>query len=120
MKPLLTSPRSIGLAVPLLSLRTRKGPCGEFPDIVDLADLAKRWNLDLIQILPVNDTGSQTSPYSALSAFALNPIYLRLGDLPEVTCGAAPASTSASITALSAEFSADSRVEYGSILSRKL
>jgi 4-alpha-glucanotransferase len=76
--------------------------------------------MDLIQILPVNDTGSQTSPYSALSAFALNPIHLRLGDLPEAEDGTASASVLASIAALSAEFSADSRVEYGSILARKL
>jgi len=30
----------------------------------------------------VNDTGSDSSPYSALSAFALHPLYLRLQGLP--------------------------------------
>jgi 4-alpha-glucanotransferase len=34
--------------------------------------------MDLIQILPVNDTGGESSPYSARSAFALNPVYIRL------------------------------------------
>jgi 4-alpha-glucanotransferase len=33
--------------------------------------------------LPVNDTGSQSSPYSALSAYALHPLYVRITDLPE-------------------------------------
>jgi 4-alpha-glucanotransferase len=46
-----------------------------------------RWcassDIDLIQLLPLNDTGWQSSPYSALSAFALHPIYLRITDLPE-------------------------------------
>jgi 4-alpha-glucanotransferase len=40
--------------------------------------------MNLLQILPVNDTGFETSPYSALSAFALNPIYVRIADLPEL------------------------------------
>jgi 4-alpha-glucanotransferase len=33
--------------------------------------------------LPVNDTGGQSSPYFALSASALHPLYLRVQDLPE-------------------------------------
>lgn len=40
--------------------------------------------MDIIQLLPVNDTGRESSPYSALSAFALHPIYLRISDLPEL------------------------------------
>ncbi len=31
---------------------------------------------------PVNDTGGNSSPYSALSAFALHPLYIRLQDVP--------------------------------------
>lgn len=34
--------------------------------------------MDVIQILPINDSGYDPSPYNALSAFALNPILLRL------------------------------------------
>lgn len=41
--------------------------------------------MDVIQLLPLNDTGQETSPYSALSAFALNPVHLRLADLHETT-----------------------------------
>lgn len=39
--------------------------------------------MDVIQLLPLNDTGHETSPYSALSAFALNPLHLRLSDLAD-------------------------------------
>jgi len=85
MKFLNRTKRTTGIALPLLSLRSGLGPCGEFPDIARLAELARIWGMDLIQILPVNDTGFETSPYSALSAFALNPIYLRIGDLPELS-----------------------------------
>ena len=39
----------------------------------------------MVQLLPVNDTGTESSPYSALSAFALHPVYLRLQDIPEAS-----------------------------------
>jgi 4-alpha-glucanotransferase len=84
MKYIHKEKRSTGFALPLLSLNTAQGPCGEFPDLVPMAALAKSWDMNLLQILPVNDTGFETSPYSALSAFALNPIYLRITDLPEL------------------------------------
>jgi 4-alpha-glucanotransferase len=84
MKYINKDKRSTGFALPLLSLNTAQGPCGEFPDIELMAQLAKSWGMNLLQILPVNDTGFETSPYSALSAFALNPIYLRIADLPEL------------------------------------
>lgn len=68
-----------GTAVPLGALRTEKAACiGEYPDLKKLADFAKKSGLGLIQLLPVNDSGTQSSPYSALSAFALHPIYLSL------------------------------------------
>ncbi len=110
--------RTTGLAIPLLSIRTGQGPCGEFPDLASLAGLARFWNMDIVQLLPVNDTGWQTSPYSALSAFALNPVYLRIGDIPEAETMAA--SGVAKAKALAAEFSASAKVPYSRILEAKL
>jgi 4-alpha-glucanotransferase len=57
---------------------------GEFPDLAEFALLCKQMGIGLIQILPVNDSGYESSPYSALTAFALHPLYLRIGDLPEL------------------------------------
>ena len=72
-----------GVAVPLGALRTEKScGVGEFADLVPFAKWAKSCGMDLIQLLPVNDTGEERSPYSALSAFALHPVYVRLEDLP--------------------------------------
>ena len=71
--------RLTGTAVPLGALRTEKNSSiGEYTDLKKLADFAKKSGLGLIQLLPVNDSGTQSSPYSALSAFALHPIYLSL------------------------------------------
>jgi 4-alpha-glucanotransferase len=55
---------------------------GEFADLPALARWCVETGLEVIQVLPVNDTGENNSPYSALSASALHPLYLRLQDLP--------------------------------------
>lgn len=71
--------RLSGIAVPISALRSEAGcGIGEFLDLVPLGSFCKKNGIDLIQILPINDTGTQISPYSALSAYALHPVYLRL------------------------------------------
>ncbi|HEY9594771.1 MAG TPA: 4-alpha-glucanotransferase, partial [Spirochaetia bacterium] len=72
-----------GVSVPVAALRTdRSCGVGEFADLPALGAWCRSAGLDLIQLLPVNDTGGNSSPYSAVSAFALHPLYLRLDDLP--------------------------------------
>ena len=72
-----------GVAVPLGALYTKDNPViGEFPDLKPFADYCQAAGISIIQLLPVNDTGTQSSPYSGLSAFALHPIYIRLKDVP--------------------------------------
>jgi len=79
-----TAWKGAGVAIPVFSLRTEQSfGIGEFTDLKFLADWAAHVGLKLIQILPVNDTTASHTradsyPYSAISAFALNPIYLNL------------------------------------------
>ena len=71
-----------GVTVPLGALFTNDNPViGEFPDLKLFADFCKKAGFSLIQLLPVNDTGTQSSPYSGLSAFALHPIYIRINQI---------------------------------------
>jgi 4-alpha-glucanotransferase len=64
-----------GVLVPVAALRSEHNlGVGEFADIPALAQWCADTGLDLIQLLPVNDSGGESSPYSALSAFALHPI----------------------------------------------
>ena len=73
-----------GVSIPVFSLRSNNGfGVGEFSDLKLLIDWAKKTRLQLIQILPVNDTiahknWSDSYPYSAISAFALHPVYINL------------------------------------------
>ena len=73
-----------GTAIPLGAIKTKKSVgCGEFLDLIPFADFCKKAGLKIIQLLPVNDTGTESSPYSALSAFALHPLYASLEKLTE-------------------------------------
>jgi 4-alpha-glucanotransferase len=79
-----TTWKGAGVAIPVFSLRSEAGfGIGEFTDLKLLVDWSHLTGLKLIQILPVNDTTAtftptDSYPYSAISAFALNPIYLNL------------------------------------------
>jgi len=76
--------RLIGTVIPVGALKTEKSiGVGEFSDLAEFGALCAKMGIALIQLLPVNDTGFQSSPYSALTAFGLHPLYIRIGDLPE-------------------------------------
>jgi 4-alpha-glucanotransferase len=76
--------KAAGVAIPVFSLRSEESlGVGEFTDIKLLVDWAKQVGMKLIQLLPVNDTSVNYSwqdsyPYSAISAFALHPLYINL------------------------------------------
>lgn len=72
-----------GIAIPLGAFYTKEnGVIGEYEDLIPFSQFCKKAGIGLIQLLPVNDTGTQSSPYSGLSAFALHPIYIRLSSVP--------------------------------------
>lgn len=77
--------RHAGLLLPLFSIRSEAGwGIGEIPDLVTLARWERDAHLDFVLMLPVNEMASgQHSPYSTLSAMAVDPIYLRLADVAE-------------------------------------
>lgn len=83
--------RGAGVGLPVFSIRTKKSfGVGDFGDLKLLIDWATKVGLKLIQVLPLNDTiGTHTDadvlPYAAITAFALNPLFLNLpamGKLP--------------------------------------
>lgn len=76
--------KKAGVAIPVFSIRTNDGfGVGEFIDLKKMVDWAKKANLQMIQVLPVNDTISAKNfldsyPYKAISVFALHPLYLNI------------------------------------------
>lgn len=74
-----------GIAIPLFSIHSQSScGIGEYTDLPLLIDWCQSIGFDVIQLLPLNDTGSGISPYNALSAFALNPLFIGLSALPHV------------------------------------
>jgi 4-alpha-glucanotransferase len=79
--------KGAGVAIPVFSLRSEASfGVGEFTDLKRLADWCQCAGLKLIQILPVNDTIAthtwlDSYPYSGISAFALHPLYINLGQV---------------------------------------
>ncbi len=77
--------RHAGVLLPLFSCpSTRSWGIGEITDLPIVARWLRSAGLDLIQMLPVNEMAfGQTSPYSALSAMAIDPLYISLDGVPE-------------------------------------
>ncbi|MFA6702752.1 MAG: 4-alpha-glucanotransferase [Dysgonamonadaceae bacterium] len=80
--------KGAGVSVPVFSLRSEQSfGIGDFNDLKKLVDWTAITGQKLIQILPVNDTTTTRTwrdsyPYSAISIYALHPIYLGLTDYP--------------------------------------
>jgi 4-alpha-glucanotransferase len=76
--------KGTGVAIPVFSLRSAESfGTGSFTDLRLLVDWAVKIGLQLIQLLPVNDTSATLTwedsyPYAAISAFALHPLYIDL------------------------------------------
>lgn len=74
-----------GIAIPLFSIHSAQSyGIGEYTDLPLLIDWCASIGFDVIQLLPLNDSELGISPYSAISAFALNPIFLGIDSLPNV------------------------------------
>ena len=80
--------KAAGMAIPVFSLRTKKSAgVGDFADIKTLVDWVAETGQKIIQILPVNDTTTthtwtDSYPYSAISIYALHPLYFALSECP--------------------------------------
>ena len=75
-------PRRAGVLIPLFSLRSDEGfGLGEIPDLRAYAEWAADAGLSVVQLLPVAAVNpGETSPYSAATAFAIDPAYLGLSE----------------------------------------
>jgi len=82
--------RCAGVLIPLFSLRTRDDfGRGETSGLLAMGDLALAMGHRLIQLLPIDETApGESSPYSALSVFAIDPVYASVRMLPGIETSA--------------------------------
>jgi len=77
-----------GILAPLFALRTDDDwGIGEVSALKQLVDWAASNGFKLIQLLPINETGRDNSPYNAISAVAIEPTTLCIapGSPPDLT-----------------------------------
>jgi len=77
--------RGAGLIIPLFSCAsTRSWGIGEIPDLVPMAAWMRDAGLRTWQLLPLNEMApGEQSPYLAISAMAIDPIFIHVPDVPE-------------------------------------
>lgn len=98
--------KSSGFLIPLFSVRTNNSlGIGDIGDLYPLIDWAAEHGQRIIQLLPINDTSpSDASPYAATSSFAVNPLYIEISRIDEI-------SKSPSAKLLMKEWEADGTIE---------
>ena len=71
------SMKTSGLLIPAFSTR-RRGDLGigDTIGMMEWIDWAAEFGIGFLQLLPVNENGTDESPYSGISSIALDPIYL--------------------------------------------
>ena len=80
--------KGCGVAIPVFSLRSDESyGIGDFNDLKKMINWVATTGQHIVQLLPINDTTTTKTwrdsyPYSAISVFALHPIYLGLNDFP--------------------------------------
>jgi len=80
-----------GLLVPLFCVYSKKSAgIGDFEDLKLLIDFICASGNSILQLLPMNETGSTFCPYDSISSFALEPMYICLSEL----CAEKPALSS--------------------------
>jgi 4-alpha-glucanotransferase len=82
-------PRLAGMLVPAFALRHKRDfGIGDVEAVRQAITFCAEHKLGLLQLLPINETGADNSPYNAISSVALDPVYLTLS--PELVPGLLP------------------------------
>ena len=80
--------RIAGVLTPLFALRSENDlGIGDLATLREFVDWAAGVGFKLVQLLPINETGGDNSPYNAISAMALEPttLYLAPGSPEDLT-----------------------------------
>ena len=116
-----TAWRGAGVALPVFAMRSESGlGVGEFTDLKLLTDWAVQTGLQLVQILPINDTVAthtwhDSYPYAAISVFALHPQFIHLEGIAALKAKKA----AQELAQLKQEFNAKDFVDYEPVMAAK-
>ena len=117
MSNLFSTGRHAGVLVPLFSMPSaRSWGIGEILDLPVFARWLDSAGIDFMQLLPVNEMAEgQNSPYSALSAMAIDPVFITIAELPEFVEEGGEASLSSAERSQLAAVRQAERVDYRTV-----
>jgi 4-alpha-glucanotransferase len=106
--------RRSGVLLPLFSMASAESwGIGEYRDVAVFARWLKAAGQSFVQILPITELPeSETSPYSALTAMAIDPIYIALPALEDFVAIGGESALSADDRAALARIRSANRVAY--------
>ena len=109
--------RHAGVLVPLFSIPSRVSwGIGEIPDLPRFARWLDEAGCDFVQLLPVNEMADgQNSPYSALSAMAIDPVFISPSAVPEIQALGGEALLTAAEREALARARAQSSIDYAAV-----
>ncbi len=113
--------RSAGILVPLSSMpSTESWGIGEFSDIPRLAGWLQSAGLSVLQLLPLNETArDEFSPYSPLTAMALDPQFISLHDVQDFAASGGDGSLKPAICRRLTHARSADRVDYSCVRAAK-
>lgn len=78
--------RLAGISLPLSSMKVKDDwGCGDMASLQEWVEYLSNYDMHILQILPLWETAPREHcPYSALSAYAIDPVYISIKDIPEV------------------------------------
>jgi len=114
--------RRAGLLIPLFSCAsTESWGIGDIGDVAPITAWLAAAKLRVLQLLPLNEMApGQQSPYSAISAMAIDPIFIRVPGVPEFEALGGEAALAPGDRATLAEVRRASGVQYPAIRRLKL
>jgi 4-alpha-glucanotransferase len=114
--------RKAGVVLPLFSIRTgRDWGIGQLTDLVTASTWVRRTGHRLLQILPPHElSDGETSPYGALTAFGIDPIYIDVDALDDLDVSAIDETLGTSGRADLERVRAAPRVDYRTVRRLKL
>ncbi|MGE4223567.1 MAG: 4-alpha-glucanotransferase [Vicinamibacterales bacterium] len=109
--------RQSGIGMPLFSLTSsRSWGIGEFADLPVFGSWCAAAGQRYVQLLPLNEISpGETSPYSSMTAMALDPIYIRVADVPDFSALGGEAALDAADRQTLAALRAAPRVRYAEV-----
>ena len=113
--------RRAGILVPLFSIpSSRSWGIGEIGDVAAIADWLDLSGQRLLQLLPINEMPPQeTSPYSALSAMAIDPQFISMEALEDFDAIGGAAALEPNLRSMLDALRVAARIDYAGVRALK-